>query len=253
MYYVYTLIDPRTQQPFYIGKGKGDRCHHHLDSRAKGENKRKDYLIESIRKENLEPLIKIIEKFSDEIAAYELEEKLISQYGRKGIDENGILMNFCESNRPPLHKGLKRSPETIQKMKNKKISDETRTAISESKKGEKNPRYGKPGINLGKTFTDQHKENLKISHTGFKHSEQTIKKMRDSKKGTVPSTLTIEAAKQARTGLKLPKEWTEKVVATRRKNGSYQRSEDSIRKMNETRAAKKAENPLYGTKNQKKS
>lgn len=248
MYYTYMLIDPRTQQPFYVGKGKGDRCRHHLDSRAKGENKRKDSLIENIRNENLEPLIKIIENFSDENLAYELEEKLISHFGRKGIDKNGILMNFCQSNRPPSHKGLKRSPETIEKLKNRKISDETKLKMSESQKGEKNTMYGKPGINLGKKFTDQHKENLKQSHLGFKHTKTSIQKMSYSKKGTTPHILTIEAAKKARTGLKLPKEWVEKTVAARIKNGSYKRSEDSIRKMNETRKIKKTNNPLYGTR-----
>ena len=29
-YYVYGLIDPKTKEPFYVGKGKGDRALHHL-------------------------------------------------------------------------------------------------------------------------------------------------------------------------------------------------------------------------------
>lgn len=29
-YYVYIYSDPDTKQPFYIGKGKGNRCFNHL-------------------------------------------------------------------------------------------------------------------------------------------------------------------------------------------------------------------------------
>ena len=29
-YYVYRLIDPRTYQTFYVGKGKGDRVFQHV-------------------------------------------------------------------------------------------------------------------------------------------------------------------------------------------------------------------------------
>lgn len=29
--YVYLLVDPRTGRPFYVGRGKGDRCYRHLE------------------------------------------------------------------------------------------------------------------------------------------------------------------------------------------------------------------------------
>jgi len=34
--YVYLLVDPRTGRPFHVGRGKGDRCHRHLE-RARSE------------------------------------------------------------------------------------------------------------------------------------------------------------------------------------------------------------------------
>jgi hypothetical protein len=30
--YVYLLVDPRTGRPFYVGRGRGDRCHRHLEA-----------------------------------------------------------------------------------------------------------------------------------------------------------------------------------------------------------------------------
>jgi hypothetical protein len=36
-YYVYLLIDPRNEKPFYVGKGIGDRCFAHIDEARKTE------------------------------------------------------------------------------------------------------------------------------------------------------------------------------------------------------------------------
>lgn len=36
-YYVYLLSDPRTEKPFYVGKGTGDRCFAHIDEARKTE------------------------------------------------------------------------------------------------------------------------------------------------------------------------------------------------------------------------
>jgi uncharacterized protein len=46
MYYVYELIDPRVNLPFYVGKGKDKRVYFHLSeqSRAKSENKKKNLI-----------------------------------------------------------------------------------------------------------------------------------------------------------------------------------------------------------------
>jgi hypothetical protein len=36
-YYVYLLIDPRNEKPFYVGKGSGDRCFAHVEEAHKTE------------------------------------------------------------------------------------------------------------------------------------------------------------------------------------------------------------------------
>jgi hypothetical protein len=62
MYYVYELIDPRVNLPFYVGKGKNDRVYFHLSeqSRVKSDNARKFNKIQKIRKDGFEPEIKIV-------------------------------------------------------------------------------------------------------------------------------------------------------------------------------------------------
>jgi hypothetical protein len=162
MYYVYELIDPRVNLPFYVGKGKNNRVYFHLSekSRAKSDNERKFNKIQKIRKEGYEPEIKIVKYFDTEEDAYFYEETLIEKYGRIRYDVGGILTNICESSRPPKLKGRTykemygdKWEEQIQKrMKTKeergnyggvkKHTEETKKKISEKVAGKNNPNYG---------------------------------------------------------------------------------------------------------------
>lgn len=163
MYYVYELIDPRVNIPFYVGKGKNDRVYFHLSekSRAKSDNERKFNKIKKIRECGYEPEIKIVKYFDNEDDAYFYEELLIQKYGRIRYDENGILTNICESSRPPKLKGRTYKEmygdnweEQIEKRRKaqidaggygpKKHSEETKKKISEKVSGKNNPSYGIP-------------------------------------------------------------------------------------------------------------
>ena len=106
MYYVYQLVDPRTNLPFYIGKGQGNRAQTHLYDHSSSKNQYKENKIASIRRSGAEPLIEYIaENIIDENLAYDMESTLIKKHGRKGYDDNGILTNVCIDRRPPNHKG----------------------------------------------------------------------------------------------------------------------------------------------------
>jgi hypothetical protein len=102
-YYVYFILDPTTSQPFYVGKGSGNRADSHLmtgRSRNKSSKRVQDK-IKSLRGKGIEPVIQLFQEGMCETAAYDLEEAQIKIYGRKGYDANGILMNICENSRPP--------------------------------------------------------------------------------------------------------------------------------------------------------
>ena len=61
---------------------------------------------------------------------------------------------------------------------NGKLSERQRKILSESKKGEKNPFYGKH-------LSQEHREKLSKAHKGKKHSEEAKKNMSEGRKGIV--------------------------------------------------------------------
>lgn len=85
--YVYMLIDPRSNQPFYVGKGRGNRCRFHLDE-AKYYTKRKSLKLNKIRKLfllGMEPTIVKVEENVTDAQAIDLEVLLIAELRDIGI------------------------------------------------------------------------------------------------------------------------------------------------------------------------
>lgn len=136
IYYVYGLIDPRTDLPFYIGKGKDNRYEHHFrETLENTENIHKHYKIQYLQNNGYEiSVIKFYENLCEN-EAYLLEEELIRKYGRYKIDQNGILTNICMSKQPPSNLGKKHTDETKKKMS----GPNPKKALF----GEKNGFYGK--------------------------------------------------------------------------------------------------------------
>ncbi|CAB4123046.1 GIY-YIG_COG3680 domain containing protein [uncultured Caudovirales phage] len=127
MYYVYMLIDPRNDQPFYVGKGTGNRAVTHLFRKKKRvENQYKEDKIKAIRAAGLEPcVVYVAENILDEELAHTIETELIMRYGRKGYEPTGILTNKLLDGRPPNHRGktyeeIYGSPERAQEQREKR-------------------------------------------------------------------------------------------------------------------------------------
>ena len=116
-HYVYAYYDEQGQ-PYYIGKGKGNRCfvkHHNIEVPS-NEKIKKLY-------ENLTNLI-----------ACDIEENLILKFGRKDLG-TGILLNRKTRSEPYFHsKEVKEKLKKIMKGLSKKRSLETRKKQSETLK-----------------------------------------------------------------------------------------------------------------------
>jgi uncharacterized protein len=78
-YYVYVYIDPRNHEEFYYGKGRGSRKDAHLTSSSDSEKTKR---IAAIRKEGLEPIIRVIAANLSNEQALLIEATLLFKLGK---------------------------------------------------------------------------------------------------------------------------------------------------------------------------
>lgn len=90
IFYVYALLHPVTLEPFYIGKGSGNRVSHHLDGTDK-HNFDKVAIISAARKAGQKIGYHIWADELTELDAYAFETALIKHYGM--LKNGGILTN----------------------------------------------------------------------------------------------------------------------------------------------------------------
>lgn len=98
-YYVYQLIDPRTNKPFYVGEGKEKRAWSHLTFTSGCNNPHKDRIIQKIHKLGLEVIVEIIYDNLTKDRSRLLEEQLIEKIG---LDN---LTNITSNANPPILRG----------------------------------------------------------------------------------------------------------------------------------------------------
>ena len=175
-YYTYIYLDPRkpgkyvynscmfAYEPFYIGKGSGDRYLFHLKENKYNYNKYKNNKIQKILSEgyNLEQYILIIPCNSEQ-ESLNLEIKLIGDIGRHDLKE-GPLTNLTDGG---------------EGVSGIVVSKETRKKMSKAHTGEKNHFYGQ-------THSDETKNKISKVHKGKTpwnkgkinvYSDETRKKM----------------------------------------------------------------------------
>ncbi len=183
--YIYCLIDPRDNQPFYIGKTSRlnlkERLRGHCNE--KGNNK-KNCKIKKLFRLGLKPSIEKI----DEVPSTEWEFwechyiYLFRSWGfnltntENGGNGPGKLSVETKEKLRIINTGKKLSEETKRKISefNKgkigvKHSEETKRKISESRIGIGNPMYGKKGSlshSFGKKLSEETKQKISKSRTG---------------------------------------------------------------------------------------
>lgn len=184
MCYIYVYLDSRKKgsysygeyhfeyEPFYVGKGIGDRYLSHLKI-ANGSRKGKNNLIvtkiKSILNDGFEPIIiKIIEDLTKE--DYDIYEKAIIKEIGKSCDDLGPLLNIMDGGDGGItwvgehHNKGKKLEEIVGEEKStelkKKLSEQASKRI-----GELNPNFGNTG-ELNPIF-------------GIKRSEETVNKIRE--------------------------------------------------------------------------
>jgi len=99
--YVYQLIDPRDNLPFYIGEGKGKRAWSHLTFTSGCNNPHKDRVIRKIQALGLEVIVKLIKTDLTKEESVRYESQLIEEIG---LDN---LTNICSNANPPILIGEK--------------------------------------------------------------------------------------------------------------------------------------------------
>ncbi|KGQ32002.1 LEM-3-like GIY-YIG domain-containing protein [Gallibacterium anatis] len=92
-YYIYCLVDPRNQNIFYIGKGKGNRVFHHVQGALSGQVTESDKisLIKEIHQLGINPIYYILRhNIQNELQAFEYEALAID------------LLSLIKPNQQPL-------------------------------------------------------------------------------------------------------------------------------------------------------
>ena len=193
-YYVYAYLDIRKEgsynygnikfeyEPFYIGKGRGNRIHQHMYNNKRIVNLENRIKIKSIIKQTgSKPIIlKIFENLTNDEAC-KIEINIIKLIGRKDLN-CGTLLNKTDGG-----EGVDTSKYRVYK----KLSNETKTKISIKKLGKKLCPHSEEtklkisNSNKGKRFSEQHKKKLSIARKKRITKKETIEKQRASSTGKI--------------------------------------------------------------------
>lgn len=189
-HYVYVLINPINQQPFYIGKGsylyvntfKRIKQHLRLEDKV---NKHKYSIIKNILENSLTVEYNILFDSDSETEVLKKECELIKLYGRRGFDADGILTNLTlggEGITGLLHtdatkrilseKAIERNKNTINPFKDKKHTPETKQLLSSLHK----ERIAREGARTGWQHSVSTKEHLRKINMGRKQTAESIRK-----------------------------------------------------------------------------
>ncbi len=160
MYSLYVLKDPNTLIVRYVGYSKNPkrRLWEHIRDAKKGVKTHKSNWIKSLIDSQQTPLIEVVYNSNDYDDILSKEIELI-----KELKDNGILLtNLTNGGDGQRGRKLDRNHPIINYNLGKKMSDESKIKLSESRKGI--------------VFSDEHRNKLSIKKIGHKRSLESIEK-----------------------------------------------------------------------------
>ena len=227
--FIYSLTCPISGEIKYIGKADDvkRRLRQHV-YQSKNSDGKKNMWIRGLMTEGLKPIMGVLDEVPLDDWGY-WEDYWINQSKIWGFE----LLNKMSGG----HGYGKHDKETIEK-------------IRKSLSGENNPMYGKPGVNLGKKMgppTEETKKKISESNKGVKnvmygktHSEETKRKMSEIKKGKPTwnkGVVYTDEQKEKIIG-HLTDEGRKKLSECGKKMKGRKRSEETKKKISETRKRK---------------
>ena len=160
MFYIYQHKARNTNQIFYVGKGKGNRC-----NTSKGRNR---FWHRVVNKYGGFYVEKIAENLDEELA-FLIEIETINLYKRKGF----MLTNMTDGGEGVSGFSHPHTVEHKKKLKGNTYGSSTwgitfkgKTHSDEQKEKWSHMRKGTPSPRKGVTLTDETKEKIRIARTG---------------------------------------------------------------------------------------
>jgi hypothetical protein len=199
-FYVYILYNSITNEPFYVGKGIGNRVNIHFIN-SKNPKTHLHRRIAKLTQEN----IRVEQIFCEnEYEALGKEVYLISKFGRQDLNL-GPLLNLTNGGEGIY--GYKHTKEAREKISeaNRNSSIETRQKISNALKGRK------------RIFSEQHKHNIAKSRIGQKNSEESKKSLSAKMKGRKFTDQQRKNMSEARKGIKFSEEHKQNISKARKR------------------------------------
>lgn len=168
-FYVYIFLDPRKDgefsygehkfkyEPFYVGKGKNNRCKNHLREWSLKDKTLKNNKIKSLLKLGLKPIIIKLFLNLSEVDSFDKEKEMIKKIGRLDLN-TGPLLNMTDGGEGNSGVILTQETKTkiSEKLKSLKLirSEETKLKISNA--------------NKNRVYDDKYLEQMKENRKGPK-------------------------------------------------------------------------------------